>query len=208
MTLAASADARQSAAFVTMQVLLKAYTDILLRRQGPDALPASSFMLQLALAGYVAVSIAGLLIDGVLFSQPLLSLAAVLFDAALLCAWIWILLGVAGQPQRLPQSLSAALGCGAIIGLYTLPVLMLLVMWEPAPTAGAAATEITAEPSLPVLARFAVAIYVVLLAWFAAVLGHILTRAMQIHSLAGLALGIFYVLASLTIVSALFPLGG
>lgn len=189
-----------------MQVLLKAYTDILLRRQGPDALPASPFLLRLAFVAYVSVSCAGLLTDGTLLVKPLQSLAAVLFDAGLLCAWMWILLTVAGQPQRLRQSLSAALGCGAIIGLYTLPVLVLLVIWQPMPADGAADMIIGAEAQLPLLSKIAVAIYVVLLAWYAAVLGHIFSRAMQIHTLGGLALGIFYIFASLAIVSALFPL--
>lgn len=207
MTVAASADARQSAAFQKMQVLLRAYTDILLRRDGPDKLPSSAFLVRLAFAAYIAVSFAGLLTDGTLLDQPLVSTAAVFFDATLLCVWAWILLGVADKRERLGQTLSAALGCGAIIGLYTLPVLLILVFWQPLPTDSAAAMEISGDPKLPLLSLIAVAVYVVLLGWYAAVLGHIFARAIEIGPLAGLALGIFYVLASMAIVSALFPLG-
>jgi len=117
------------------------------------------------------------------------------------------MLGVDGYPQRLRQALSAALGCGAISGFYTLPILVILVIGQPAPLEGTTAMESGSAQQLPIVSRIAVAVYVVLLAWYAAVIGHILARAMEIHSLGGLALGIFYVLASLAIVGALFPLG-
>ena len=170
-------------------------------------LPASPFLLQLALAAYLAVSFGGLLIDGTLVREFATSAAAIFFDAALLSAWVWIMLGVAGYPQRLRQALSAALGCGAISGFYTLPILVILVIGQPAPLEGTTAMESGSAQQLPIVSRIAVAVYVVLLAWYAAVIGHILARAMEIHSLGGLALGIFYVLASLAIVGALFPLG-
>lgn len=190
-----------------MQVLLKAYNDILLRREGPEVLPASGFLLQIALAAYITVSVVGLLIDGTLMREFLMSVSAILFDAALLSAWVWVMLGVAGHPGRLRQSLSAALGCGAIIGFYTLPVLVVLIIGQPAQLEGAPAMDVDGAESLPVLSRIAVAIYVVLLAWYASVLGHIFSKAMEINALGGLALGIFYVLASLAIVGAVFPLG-
>lgn len=190
-----------------MQELFRAYTDILLRRQGPDVLPGSSFLLRLAIAAYLGVSVIGLSMNGTLLQQPAMSLGAILFDAGLLCLWVWIMLGVAGQPARLRQTLSAALGCGAIIGFYTLPIIVVLLAWPPLPADGIAALEGEADPGFSLIARIAVAAYVVLLAWYAAVLGHILSRAMDIHSLGGLALGIFYVLASIAITDALFPLG-
>ncbi|NNF50971.1 MAG: hypothetical protein HKN59_00905 [Gammaproteobacteria bacterium] len=207
MSPAASNDAIQGAALATMQVLFRAFTNILLRRDGPDVLPASPFLLQFALAAYLAVSFTGLLIDGTLLREFTTSAAAVLFDAGLLSAWIWVMLGVAGHPKRFRQSLTAALGCGAIIGFYTLPVLFILIAGQPVAVDDVAGTNSDPGLQLPVLSRIAVAVYVVMLAWYAAVMGHILAAAMEIHALAGLALGIFYVLASLAIVGALFPLG-
>lgn len=179
-----------------MEVLLKAYTDILLRRQGPDVLPASRFLLQAAFLAYFFVGLLALLIQDILLLQPVPGVLAALFDAFLLCAWFALLLSIGGYRHRLNQCLSAALGCGALIGLCMLPVLV-FVPTEPS-------TQDGGSPSS--LALGAVLFYVLLLSWFATVLGHIAARALQINALAGLALGIFYVLASIAIVSALFPL--
>ncbi len=172
----------------SMQELIKAYSDILLRRQGPDVLPSSSFLLQLAFISYCLVNLVALLIEGSLARSPLIATLAVVFDGALLGVWFWVLLSASGRPGRMRQTLSAALGCGAIIGLYMLPVVVLLRL-------------VPRAESLAVLAYF------LLLFWFAAVLGHIGSRALEIHPLAGLGLGIFYIFASLVIVSSLFPLG-
>lgn len=209
MPCAASVDGNPDSTKIMIQDLLKAYADILMRRQGPDVLPASPFLVKLAFASYCAVGLIALLIEGTFFRQPVQSVAAVLFDAALLCAWLWILVGVAGYPHRLRQSLSAALGCGAIIGFYTLPVVALLVIAPPETADAGAAANMPGGPQvqLPFFSMLAIVAYVVLLAWFATALGHICARALQLHAFAGLGLGIFYVLASLAIVGALFPLG-
>ncbi len=171
-----------------MQPLLQAYADILLRRRGPEILPASSFLLQLAFVSYCAVNLLALFIEGSLRQQFASATIAVFFDALLLCIWFGVLLAAAGYPGRLRQVLSAALGCGALIGIYMLPVIALMQL-------------------LPRAQSFAVLAYFALLFWYALALGHIVARAMEIHPLAGLAFGVFYIIASFLIVGTLFPLG-
>lgn len=171
-----------------MHSLLQAYADIMLRRRGPDILPSSSFLLQLAFVAYCAVNLLALFVEGSLRQQFASAAFAVLFDALLLCIWFGVLLGAAGYPGRLRQVLSAALGCGALIGLYMLPVIALMQL-------------------LPRAQSFAVLAYFALLFWYALALGHIVARAMEIHPLAGLGFGVFYIIASFLIVGTLFPLG-
>lgn len=171
-----------------MQQLLRAYADILLRRRGPDILPDSGFLLQLAFIAYCAINLLALLVEGSLRTQFANASFAVLFDAVLLCLWFGVLLGAAGYPGRLRQVLCAALGCGALIGLYMLPVIAVMKL-------------------LPRIQSVAVLAYFVLLFWYAMALGHIVARAMEIHPLAGLGFGVFYIIASFLIVGTLFPLG-
>lgn len=171
-----------------MQQLFKAYSDILLRRSGPDVLPASSFLLHFTFLAYCVTNLLALLIVGSLQEQTATALFAVLFDALLLCIWFGVLLGAAGFPGRLRQVLSAALGCGALVALYMLPLVALMQL-------------------VPRVQSLAVLAYFVLLIWYAAALGHIVSRGMEVHALVGLGFGVFYIIASFLIVGALFPLG-
>lgn len=171
-----------------MQQLLQAYADILLRRRGPDTLPDSRFLLQLTFVAYCASNLLALLVEGSLRRQFASASFAVLFDAVLLCLWFGVLLGAAGYPQRLRRVLSAALGCGALVGLYMLPVIAVMKL-------------------VPRIQSVAVLAYFALLFWYAMALGHIVARAMEIHPLAGLGFSVFYIIASFLIVGTLFPLG-
>lgn len=100
-----------------MNQLLKVFVDICLLRAGPQHLPASRFLLALALAAHAAL--------GAVFALFTLALPQALLAAAIGTA---LLFGVAqglllahGKLQRLQQTATALAGSEILLGLLALP---------------------------------------------------------------------------------------
>ncbi len=100
-----------------MQQLLKVFVAICLLRAGPQHLPASRFLLGLALVAHVLLGLAF-----ALFTLPLAqALLAAVIGTALLLGVVQALLLVHRKSQRLQQTATALAGSEFILGLLALP---------------------------------------------------------------------------------------
>jgi hypothetical protein len=169
-----------------MLQLFRAWLDICLLRAAPQDLPASGFLLGLALACYVAVSC----LVSFLSYGARLALPVALLDAGLLSLFVLGLLYLQNKTPRINQTLSALAGTGSVLGLFALPLVFFL---EP----GQAAEE------LPV----AVAIFwLCLFFWNLVVVAHIMRHALSVSFAIGIAVSVLYALVSMQILVTVFPL--
>lgn len=168
-----------------MLQLIRAWFDICLLRRAPQELPASNYLLGLALCCYAAVS---LLVSTQSYEFPrALLLAGV--DLGLLVGFVWLLLYLQGKVARFNQTLSAMAGTGSIMGLVALP---LLVMASPETVSG------------PVPASL-VSVWLLLLLWNLFVMAHIIRHALSTTFLVGVGFSILYAVISMQVITTLFP---
>lgn len=163
-------------------LLFKAFIDICLFRKGPQDLPASRFLLGLALILNVLASLilAGLDVD---LSRALLqSLTA----PAVLTLFLFGLLVLFRRAGRFKQTLTAAIGCDALITLLAIPLVLVSL-------------------AFPATRTFAGLLIFALMLWGIAVTGHIVRQALETPYLAGLVLALAYTALSYRIMMALFP---
>jgi hypothetical protein len=168
-----------------MLQLIRAWFDICLLRRAPQELPASNYLLGLALCCYAAVSVL-VSAQGYDFTRAL-QLATV--DLGLLVVFIWLLLYLQGRQARFNQTLSAMAGTGSIMGLVALP---LLLMAGPDTVSG----EVPAS---------LVSVWLLLLLWNLFVMAHILRHALSATFLIGFGFSLLYALISMQVITALFP---
>ena len=159
-----------------MGKLLNVFFDICLLRAGPQALPASPFLLS-------ATALMGLLTGTVVIVDALgnvfTAFMAQLLDLLLLALLLLILLRLRGLESRFMQATTALFGCGALINLVTLPLQLL------SPEEGAG--QQAGGPAF--------LLYLALIIWALVVVGHILRHVLEIHLVRGIliALGYFFV---------------
>lgn len=179
-----------------MNALLNSFTQILLHRKGPEDLPDSTWLLRATFASYCLVGLVAMLVSGIFRSGPGAAILEVSFDVSFLCLWFWGLLSFAGFAHRLRQVLTAALGCGTLLGVLFLPVFVLTLNAQPA------------APGLPAtpLQLVAALLYLALLFWTASVIGHITARAIGKGYVTGLGLGVLFVVAEIALINILFPI--
>lgn len=109
---------------LAMQRLFQTYLDIALWRKGPQDLPASYSVCWFIGLMYVAIALAQVrflrypLADGI---------ALVLVDVLMQAAWLALLLVFFARMQRFPQTLSAVLGVGILLGVLDLLVSSVLL---------------------------------------------------------------------------------
>jgi hypothetical protein len=163
----------------TLQLLLKTIFGILTLRDGPDALPRSWFLFAAALAViwsvFFAVSYLGRTGEP---PDHVMSLALL----AMHVASFWLIVQIAGFPQRFLQAVTASAVCGAFGS-----VLSLLLFLALAPVLGATVADNTAEA---------------LQLWLLMVDGHIIARSIGRHLLVGIALAIVVFFAQVVFYSA------
>jgi len=153
--------------------LLRAYRQICLLRLGPQDLPASRFLLQLAA---VAMLLSGTLMLALDLGAFIPALLGVLVDMAASALLLYLGLRLIGRERRLVQSLSAIYGTAAILQLIAIPILLV----------------IGDDPAASPLGQVAVLLYLGLLMLSLAVLGHILRHTFDTPLWAGVMLAIFY----------------
>jgi len=103
-----------------MLELVRRVVYVALSLRGPDSLPGSRAMLALCLAPWVAISVISNLL--VFSSDPGAALLGVLLELMLLAGYSWLVLQLAGKPERLPQTLAALVGAQAVIAGAALPL--------------------------------------------------------------------------------------
>jgi len=97
-----------------VQQFLRIFVDIVLWRRGPQDLPASTLLLGVAVAAYVAVSVVQLALLGESAATWFLF---TMVDPLLLGGWVWLVLRLFSKPERFLQTASAVFGAGAVLGL-------------------------------------------------------------------------------------------
>ncbi len=150
--------------------LIKTLFDIALLRKGPEAIPRSWFLFLMALALWLFSALAALaLIEQ--FDEADFFLG--LFSGTIGLACYAALVVVSGQPDRLLQTISAIIGCGALISMAFVAEYVLLL-----PFLGGVPTGLVAN---------------LILLWSVPVEGHIIARAIDRHWYIGIliAIGVF-----------------
>lgn len=165
-----------------------AFVDIALHRRGPEDLPASRFLLGLVLAASLAIGLAALQVN----STVPRAAAMLLLDAALFLTSLWLVLKLFGKSRRFLQTATAMIGTDALLNLIALP----LIYWDGA--SGAPPEELTPP-------RF---LFLLLLFWWLDIGGYVLSKALARPYIVGVSIVIVYVLASVSLRDALFPVVG
>jgi hypothetical protein len=83
------------------------YTDIALLRRGPEDVPASAALLALTVLAYLLASL------GLSTLMPVASdnrVALIALDGCFALAWYWVVLRLAGRPERFVQTAAAIFG--------------------------------------------------------------------------------------------------
>lgn len=164
-----------------MGYLLHMWLEMCLLRTGPQRLPASPYLLSIAMVFYLLVGIA-VSLPGVDW-RAAIGLAIV--DTAVMVLLTLLFLRVAGKQARVSQTLAALAGTGALLGLIAVP-LVLAVQQQPAPP----------------LANL---LWLVLMVWSLAVRAHILRHALSAPFGVGLILSATYVVVVLWLIRWWLP---
>ena len=158
-----------------VQQFLRICLDIVLWRRGPQDLPASSLLLAIAVATYVAVSAVQLALLGETAATWFFFLV---IDPLLLGGWLWLVLRLHGHAERFLQTAAAVFGTGAVLGLgLYLPLQLIITGLGYDPTSG--------------LAQFFALVLVVV---FALVTGRIIKLATDSGLFTGIAVALTYFL--------------
>jgi hypothetical protein len=165
-----------------VQAFIKTLFEIVMIRKGPDAIPYSWLLLNTAAAmWFLPLLIAAVLVPG--FGAAAAAVSTASWALSLVCFALVIVL--AGYGSRSLQSLTAIIGCGAIIFLAQVTSLVLL--------------------SLLLGAVFAQLAVYLLLFWSIYVKGHIISRAINRDWYVGLVIAIAVFLLQYAFSTAVSP---
>jgi hypothetical protein len=172
-----------------LNALLNYFVDLCLLRRRPQDLPASSVVLGLV---FVLNVVAGTLLVVGANMGLLLSLTESLVEAAMMLAVLRAVLGWRGMGARFTQTGAAILGSNALLTLVALPLLNLVA--SGADGSGG-------------MAQLGGVLLVGLMVWNVVVMGHVLRHALNLALGQGVALAASYVVATIVVLSILFPSG-
>ncbi len=157
-----------------MQQFLKVFLDIVLWRRGPQDLPNSWLLVILTLIAYELVNVVQLALMKGSGAQLLLYLVV---DPLLLMGGLWLVMKLYGRPERYPQTISALLGCSALMALLiSVPVELL------------AGPQLAKNP--PAALQF---VALALVVAFVLVVGRIIKLATDSNLFTGIAIALTYV---------------
>jgi hypothetical protein len=166
--------------------LILAFVEIAFHRRGPDALPASRFLVGVLLVVYLLVAF-GALRASADVAHPIALLAS---DTAFYFVFVWSVLKAFDRERRFKQTWSALLGTDTLLNVLSVP---LLVLSQSLKTAHA-------DTSVPDI------LSVLLWAWSIDISGFIVSRALDRTYLLGVAIMLGYVLLSISLRVSLFPM--
>jgi hypothetical protein len=107
-----------------VQQFLKVFLDIVLWRRGPQDLPNSGLLVALTLVAYELVNLVQIALMEVSIAELLLYLVV---DPLLLMGGLWLVMMLFGRKDRWAQTVSAVLGCTALMALVVSVPMVLLV---------------------------------------------------------------------------------
>ncbi len=166
-----------------MQALIEAFWSITRLRAGPQILPASHFLLALALLLHWGVGV-GL---GTFSLAPGAALASALAGTLIMVAFVHGLLSLRGLGSRTVQTLTALAGCEVLLGAIAIP----LTAWF------FAVPE--AQRAMPGL------LSLFILGWNIALAGHIFRHALGISSGMGVLAALGYIFVSFALSDFIAP---
>lgn len=170
-----------------MLFYLKLFYGIMLLRNTPQDVPASPALFWLTFGVYAAIG----LFEGVFIFPPVENVLFNAFDVVLLLLFLHFLLSFVRHLPRFNQTVTAALGAGAVLRLFELPAYMLLVSRQ-------------FESSHPLY--ISAALYVLLVRMASVfVNGHILKHALSTTMLTGVMLALGFFFANYFLVETVFP---
>ena len=111
---------------VDWATLVRPFVNIGLLREGPQSLPASRFLLGLVLFAFALISA---IAYGMRYDLRVVA-AAVVVELGLLSVFVLAVLTLFGRAERFLQTLTALIGCGAMIGVIMLPLQIWFVQAE------------------------------------------------------------------------------
>jgi len=107
-----------------VQQFLKVFLDIVLWRRGPQDLPNSGLLVALTLVAYELVNLVQIALMEVSIAELLLYLVV---DPLMLMGGLWLVMMLFGRKDRWAQTVSAVLGCTALLALVVSVPMVLLV---------------------------------------------------------------------------------
>ncbi|MEJ2395776.1 MAG: hypothetical protein P8Z77_13630 [Candidatus Thiodiazotropha sp.] len=164
-----------------MKALLSAAVELCLLRLGPQHMPASPALLGLLLLLNLIVGSAGVMLRGIEFSKAMLES---LFELVVMLLVLHLALKLTRKLSRFYQTGIALLLSGILLNLLALP----LVSWNQ--------SSATVESVL---------LQWLLIFWIILVVGHIIRHAFNVDLNVGIAISLFYTLASWSLAAMLFP---
>jgi len=143
-----------------MNALIFRFFDICLLRAGPQDLPASMFLLRVAIATNI--------VFGSLMAYPDRGMPQafieVLFDFALLTLLLYGVLHWRQKAERFSQTLTALMGTNVILSFFAMPVVYTITGAPEGETAG-----------------WALQMFLLLVIWNITVMAHILRHSLEMH---------------------------
>ena len=166
--------------------LLSAFVDIAFHRRGPDILPASTFLLGLALGAHLFVAAVTFKLADTL---PPAVVAAFAINNVLDVLLTWALLRAFERERRFKQTVTALFGINALLNALTLPILL----W--ARSLEQSGSDITIVQVL----------FTIVLLWGIDITGFIFGRAIERPYFLGLAFSIGFWLLLEALNDSMFP---
>jgi len=171
--------------YIEVHQLASVFLDIALHRRGPDALPASRFLLSLIIGAYALVGAVTFAIE-----RPLSQvLGATVVHVGLYLGFFAAVLTLERRRERFLQTAIAALGVETLLGCLALPLLLTR-------TSESAGTAINTLVTLALLA---------IIVWSIDIAGFVLSRALDRAYVVGVFLVLGYVIGSIALGEFLFP---
>lgn len=107
------------------------YTDIALFRRGPEDVPVSAVLLALTVFAYMLLS---LLLSTVMPVGDADRLVLIALDSFLTLAWYWVVLRLAGRPERFLQTTTAIFGYQTVLAPAFVAATWLFLQYMKDPT--------------------------------------------------------------------------
>lgn len=172
-----------------MRALFDLFFDICLLRRGPQDVPASTVLLKLCLLAHLFIAYITLL-AGTGNDYLLNSFILILLDMGLTCGVCFAVLHLTQQAERLPQTLTTLWGCGILLNLIGLPI----VLWIER------ASRAQTNFEVPLL------LLVLLVIWSLTITAHILRHAFSISMSQGFIYAFAFFLLTRSLSAWLLPL--
>ena len=150
-----------------MQLILRAFFDVILLRKGPEDIPRSALLLALVIGLAIVVN---MLFDVVIETAYETDFSLEVATELVKIVSYVIVVMVFGLVSRLMQTMTAMIGCNAILGIVSTGVLMLAQPLGNAELDGVLAWLV--------------------IFWLILVEGHIISRAVKLHLVTGIAIAV------------------